>query len=269
MINDTQNRTAEPLGRLESEFLAQAGPLGVFTLKEATRILGPAHERHARTFLDRLVRKGWLARIKPGLFAVVPLSSGTSRTPQVHEFLVAMELVKPAAIAFFSAMNFHGFTEQVPHQVFVVTNHKVARLDRVALGVPFRIICLRPARFFGVRKEWISERSFMVTDPEKTIIDGLALPQYVGGVGTVARALSTSWSNLDEKRLHHYAAKFGTSAVVKRLGYLQEALEVGEPEKLRLSTLLSAGYPRLDPTLPADGTLSRRWGLLVNARVRQ
>jgi predicted transcriptional regulator of viral defense system len=268
VTNDTQNIWAEPLGRLESEFLIQAGPLGIFTLKEATHILGRAQAKHARTFMDRLVRKGWIGRIKPGLFAVIPLSSGTLRTPQIHEFLVAMELVRPATIAFFSAMNYHGLTEQLPQLVYVATNHKVARLGRVSLGVQYRIICVRPARFFGMRKEWINEHPFLVTDQEKTIIDGLALPQYVGGVGTVARALATSWTSLDEKRLHGYAARFGTSAVAKRLGYLQETLELGKPDELRRSTGLSSGFPRLDPTLPAEGALNRRWGILVNAQVR-
>lgn len=268
MTNDAQNVIAHSLGRLESEFLTQAGPLGIFSLTDAVRILGPAQGKHVRPFLDRLARKGWIGRIKPGLFAVIPLSSGPSRTPQIHEFLIAMELVKPAAIAFFSAMNFHALTEQLPQLVYVATNHRVARSARDSLGITYRIICLRPARFFGICKEWVNEHPFMITDLEKTIIDGLAMPQYVGGVGTVARALSTSWSRLDEERLHNYAARFGTSAVVKRLGFLQEALELGKPEQLRRSTGLSTGYPRLDPTLPAEGTHNRAWGLLVNARVR-
>lgn len=268
MTNDTQNISAHSLGRLESEFLTQVGPLGIFSMKDAARILGPTQGRHIRPFLDRLTRKGWIGRIKPGLFAVIPLSSGRSRTPQIHEFLIAMELVRPAAIAFFSAMNFHGLTEQLPRLVYVATNHKVARSARDSLGITYRIICLRPKRFFGVRKEWVNERPFVITDPEKTIIDGLALPQYVGGVGTVARALSSSWSKLDEKKLHNYAVSFDTSAVVKRLGFLQEALELGNPGELRRSADLSAGYPRLDPTLPGEGTHNRNWGILVNTRVR-
>jgi len=194
VTNDTRKIRAEPIGPLESEFLTQAGPFGIFTLKEATRLLGPAQAKHVRTSIDRLVRKGWIGRIKPGLFAVIPLWSGASRTPQIHECLVAMELVRPAAIAFFSAMNYHGLTDQLPQRVYIATNHKVARLGRVSLGVTYKIICLRPARFFGMRKEWINEQPSLVTDQEKTIIDGLALPQYVGGVGTVATALATSWT---------------------------------------------------------------------------
>lgn len=268
MTNDNQNITKDSLGRLESDFLTRIGPLGLFTLQDAGRILGPDREKHVRQFLYRLRKKGWIERVKPGLFAVIPLSSGAERTPQIHEFLIAMRLVDPAAIAYFSAMNHHGLTEQLPRQVLIATNHKVARPARESLGFSYRIISHRQERFFGVRKEWINESPFMITDPEKTLIDGLARPEYVGGVGIVAQALSASWTKIDEKRLYDYAARMGISAVVKRLGFLLETLTIGNPDQLRHAVELSTGYPRLDPTLPAQGTHNRCWGLLINAKAR-
>jgi len=231
-------------------------------------MLGPNQENHVRQSLARLRSKGWIERIRPGVYAVVPLSSGASRSPQLHEFLIAMRLVEPAAIAYFSAMARHGFTEQLPGQVFVATNHRVARRTRESLGVSYRIIAQRPKRYFGVRREWIMERPFVITDPEKTLIDGLTLPEHVGGIGSVVQALSRSWEKIDEDRLYDYAARIGVSAVVKRLGFLVETLAVGDAQRLRRSAQLATGYPRLDPTLPAHGTYNQRWGLLVNANVR-
>lgn len=268
MTNDNQNITKDSLGRLESDFLARIGPMGFFTSQDAGRILGQDREKHVRQFLARLRKKGWIERVKPGLFAVIPLSSGAVRTPQIHEFLIAMKLVDPAAIAYFSAMNHHGLTEQLPRQVFIATNHKVARPTRESLGLSYRIISHRQERFFGVRKEWIDGSPFMITDPEKTLIDGLTMPEHVGGVGTVAQALSASWSKIEEKRLYDYAVRMGISAVVKRLGFLLETLAIGKPEQLWRTSELSTGHPRLDPTLPTQGTHNRRWGLLVNAKVR-
>jgi len=268
MTNDNQNITKGSLGCLESDFLTRIGPMGIFTLKDAGRIIAPVQVKYVRQFLARLKKKGWIERIKSGIFAVVPLSSGVVRTPQLHEFLIAMRLVEPAVISYFSAMNYHGLTEQLPQQVFITTNHKVTRTTRASLGFSYRIISHRPERFFGARTEWINESPFMITDLEKTLIDGLTMPEYVGGVGIVAQSLSVSWSEIDEKRLYEYAVRIGVSAVVKRLGFLLETLAIGNPEELRCSTKLSAGYPLLDPTLPSQGTHNRRWGLLVNAKVR-
>ncbi len=270
LTNDNQSITItrESLGRLEADFLAHAGSLGMFSVGDAQRLLGEGRERYVREFLSFLRTKGWIERVKPGLYAVIPLSSGTARTPQIHEYLVAMRLLEPAAIAFFSAMNFHGLTEQLPRQVFIATDHKVMRTVRESVGFSFRIVALRPQRFFGLQKEWINDGPFMITDLEKTLVDGLALPEYVGGVGVVATGMAQSWQRIDEVRLHEYARRMGISAVIKRLGYLQEALGLGDPEALRRSTNLAFGYPRLDPTLPAAGVHNRRWGIQINAQVR-
>ncbi|MCX6543749.1 MAG: hypothetical protein NTV05_04970 [Acidobacteria bacterium] len=221
-----------------------------------------------RQFVDRLQRKGWVQRIKPGRFAAIPLSS-SSRNPQIHEFLVAMELVTPAAIAYFSAMSHHGFTDQLPRTVFVATDHRTARPERRALGFTFRVVSLRKPRFFGLVKAWIDERPFFVTDREKTIVDALDLPRNVGGLGIVTEALRTSWHQLDEARLREYVTRIGNSAVAKRLGFLMETLGVGDVEALRETATLATGYPCLDPTLPPKGIHNRRWGLLVNVRMNR
>lgn len=270
VTNDNQIITTsrESLGRLDADFLSRVGHLGVFSLEEAQALLGDHRPSHVRKMLVYLTQKGWIERVKPGLYAVIPLSSGTARTPQLHEYLVAMRLLEPAAIAFFSAMNFHGLTEQLPRQIFIATDHKVTRTVRESVGFSFRIVALRPQRFFGLQKEWINDGPFMITDLEKTLVDGLALPEYVGGVGVVATGMAQSWQRIDEARLHEYARRMGISAVTKRLGYLQEALHLGDPEALRRSVRLASGYPRLDPTLPAAGIHSRRWGIQINAQVQ-
>jgi predicted transcriptional regulator of viral defense system len=266
MTKDVQTITRRALGRSESRFLSSVGRLPSFSLADGRRVLGKRQGEYVRQFVDRLEEKGWVQRIKPGRFAVIPLSSTTGHA-HVHEFLLAMELVQPAAVAYFSALNHHGFTEQLPRTVFVATDHRVAKPERHALGVTFRIVTLRKPRFFGLTKAWIDERPFMVTDREKTIIDALDLPRLAGGIGIVSEALRSSWLQLDEKRLRDYAIRIGNSAVAKRLGFLMEAHSVGDAEALRKAARLAHGYPALDPTVPAGGTYNRRWGLLVNAKV--
>ncbi|MFQ5851859.1 MAG: hypothetical protein ACE5JU_14905 [Candidatus Binatia bacterium] len=249
---------------MEARFLVKVATKPTFSVDEARRLflkdLPPQ-------FLDRLERKGWIRRIKRGRFAVIPLSSGEARSPQLHEFLIAMELVSPAAIAYWSALNHHGMTEQIPRTVFVATEHHVQLSTKETLGFTFKIISVSPRKFFGIVKDWINEQPFSVTDKEKTIIDGLDLPKYVGGVGEIAKALAQAWEELDEAKLCQYARRIGNTAVAKRLGFLMEALGLGNPEALRKTVSLAPGFSPLDPTLPRKGKHSRRWGLLINAGV--
>ncbi len=263
-----QNITRGPLGKSEAGFLAKVSRKAAFTTGEAQGILGYKGEDSTQKFLERLQRKGWIRRIKRGRFAIIPLSSGENRTPQLHEFIVAMELVSPAAIAYWSALNHHGMTEQLPRTVFVATNHPMRRPPGEVLGVSYKIISLRPEKFFGVVKDWIDEMLFMVTDREKTIIDGLDLPQYVGGVVEIAKALSTIWAQIDESKLRKYIGKIGNSAVAKRLGFIMEMLGLGNVERLRKVAVLAPGFSLLDPTLPRTGKYNRRWGLLINTEIK-
>ncbi|MBM4146980.1 MAG: hypothetical protein FJ240_12055 [Nitrospira sp.] len=268
MTNGEQNITRSPLGRIEAQFLAKVGVHPTFSIQDARCVLGHQESDPTRQFLERLQTKGWIRRIRRGRFAVIPLSSGENRTTQLHEFIVAMELVTPAAIAYWSALNHHGMTEQLPRTVFVATNHPVRRQPGEVLGVRYKIISLRHTKFFGIVKDWIDEMLFMVTDKEKTIIDGLDLPQYVGGVAEIAKVLSIGWTQLNESKLRKYAVKIGNSAVAKRLGFLMEILGLGNVETFRKVVTLAPGFSPLDPTLPKYGKYNRRWGLLVNMEIK-
>jgi len=267
-MNDDRNITRKQLGKMEAAFLAKAGTHHTFTLAFARQVLGHAKDDPTPQFLERLQTKGWIRRIRRGRFAVVPLSSGEDRSPQLHEFVIAMELVSPAVIAYWSALNHHGMTEQLPRTVFIATDHPVRRQPGEILGLNYRIVSLKPAKVFGVIKDWINEIPFSITDREKTIIDGLDLPKYVGGVNEIAKALQTSWKGLDEKKLKHYAAKIGNSAVAKRLGFMMEMLGLGDIQDFRTAISLAPGFSPLDPTMPKRGKYSRRWGLLINTEIQ-
>ncbi len=267
-MNDDLNITRGQLGKIEAAFLAKAGVHPTFSLAFARQILGHTKDDPTPQFLERLQSKGWIRRIRRGRFAVIPLSSGEDRSPQLHEFVVAMELVSPAVIAYWSALNHHGMTEQLPRTVFVATDHPVRRQPGDVLGVPYKIVSLKSDKVFGVMKEWIDEIPFSVTDREKTIIDGLDLPQYVGGVSEIIKALIGSWKMLDEKKLRKYATKIGNSAVAKRLGFIMEMLRLGDVESFHTEVPRAPGFSALDPTMPKHGKYNRRWGLLVNAEIQ-
>jgi predicted transcriptional regulator of viral defense system len=109
------------------------------------------------------------------------------------------------------------------------------------------------------------EQSVAVSDPERTLIDGLRHPAYVGGVTEIAKAL---WMRRDKLEIGHivdYAIRLDIGAVIRRLGYLLElyGLATGaitEP----LHRRLTASYQRLDPLFPAEGPFQARWRLQLN-----
>lgn len=266
MTKDAQTITRASLGKTEAAFITGIGKKRFFTIDDARKALGHRRDDPTRQFLGKLIEKGWILRIKRGLYVALPLAAGSKTNPQAHEFLIAMHLVSPAAIAYWTALNHHGMTEQLPRTVFVVTNHPVRHPPTDVLWFSYKIVTLRPHRYFGIIEDWIDEGLFRITDREKTIVDGLDLPEYVGGVGEIAKALKRFWKDLDHGKLFRYAVKMGNVAIVKRLGFLMESLNLGDASTLREKVELSKGFSPLDPLLPRKGVHNRRWGLLVNVK---
>jgi predicted transcriptional regulator of viral defense system len=244
----------------------------VFSTEQA-REIGPEvglSEGYVRQALHHLTRAGWLVRLHKGLYA---LSSAVPEVSPRHEFEVAMALVHPAAISHFSAMHYHELTDQIPHRVFVTTTagHWVPRAGngrgngggyRVGETV-YQFIQVKRERFFGTQEVWIDQARVTVTDVERTLIDGLLMPQHCGGFAEVIHAFDGAQERLDLDRVIEYALKLD-AATAKRLGWVLENTGVERSRLAALERLEVTGYNRLDPTGPRRGPYNRAWMIQEN-----
>ena len=222
--------------------------------------------------LYHLRRNGWIVSLRRGLYAI---SSPLPGIAPAHEFEVAMALVNPAAISHWSALHHHGLTEQAPRKVFVLTT-TTASLPRARRpktkgatngyrvgDTSYQFIQVRPERFFGIEKEWIGEAQVAITDPERTLLDGLSMPRYCGDFAEVLHAFAVRSDALDVERIIRYACKLDT-ATAKRLGWV---LQLQGIDPARLSPLVKLpikGYRKLDPTGPRKGPYNHRWMIQEN-----
>jgi predicted transcriptional regulator of viral defense system len=246
----------------------------IFTSARA-RELAPTvglSDGYLRQALHHLTNSGWLVRLRHGLYA---LSTSVPGVTPAHEYEIAMALVDPAAISHWSALHHHGLTDQAPRKVFVLTTTEssVPRSRRAgakrprrgypAGGMIYQFIQVKPGRFFGTEQVWIGEARVMVTDPERTLIDGLSRPQYCGDFAEVLHAIEVRGSALDLQRIIDYALRLD-AATAKRLGWVLEYRGV-DPSRLgRLAALPIKGYRKLDPSGPRKGPCNRRWMIQEN-----
>jgi len=207
--------------------------------------------------LSRLERRGWIERIEKGKYLIIPLGAEKGGYTS-HEFVIGSLLVDPYCIAYWSALNFYGLTEQIPATVFIQTTSRKKKQEIEVFGVLYRIVRVKRDKFFGVRREWLEESAINITDKEKTIVDCLDKPQYCGGVVEVVRALKDP--GLDNAKLSEYATSIGNSGVVRRLGYLCERLGLD----IDLPPIETRNYLLLDPTIPKKGSTSAEWKLVIN-----
>jgi len=207
--------------------------------------------------LHRLEQKGEIERIEKGKYLIIPLGAEKGKYT-LHEFVIGSTLIEPYSIAYWSALNYYGLTEQIPTTVFLQTTARKKNQDIKVFGVKYQIVKIKKEKMFGIRKEWIEETQITITDKEKTIIDCLDKPQYCGGIIEVAKALKNN--KLDRNKLENYAQRIGNSGVIRRLGYLGELLNI----KINLPKLNIRNYLLLDPTMPKKCTKNAKWRLIIN-----
>jgi predicted transcriptional regulator of viral defense system len=192
-----------------------------------------------------------------------------------HEFEIAMALVDPAAISHWSALHHHGLTEQAPRKVFVLTTTKASvprrrgvKVNKDRQGYPVgdttcQFVQVKPARYFGTDRVWIGEARVTITDPERTLLDGLTMPQYCGDFAEVLHAFEVRGTDLDLQRIIEYALKLD-AATAKRVGWVLEHQGIDLSKLDRLAALPIKGYRTLDPTGPRRGPCDTRWMIQVN-----
>ncbi len=221
--------------------------------------------------LYHLRRTGWIVALRRGLYALASTVPGM--TP-AHEFEVAMALVDPAAISHWSALHYHGLTSQVPRTTFVLTTHETSvprlrgRADEsrhgcLINGVVYRFVQVRPARFFGTEQVWVGDARVSITDLERTLVDGLCMPQHCGDFAEVLYAFEAAGSRLDVERITDYALRLD-AATGKRLGWVLEHHGRTRPGLDRLAAVPIKGYRKLDPRGPRNGRRNTRWMVQEN-----
>ena len=238
----------------------------VFTIREAQNLIG-ASSQVTSNLLSRLLRQGWIVRVRRGVYEVAPIWA-TRESFVADRFAgLSLSLEPPYYVAYRSALELYGWLQ---HPVVGRLWLAVPEPRRLLRSPGDRVIWVvtKLDRFeWGVRDTWVGSAKVPVSDPERTFLDCLHLPRHAGGITEVAAAFVRAWPTVDQDRLIAHTDRLGNTSVIRRLGALTQALELDQADRLvgRLSHPRWRGRPvSLDPSLPAQGEIARRWGVRMN-----
>jgi predicted transcriptional regulator of viral defense system len=246
----------------------EGGP--TFDASGASGILGLSHKEASR-LLGYLARRGWLSRVRRGLYVAVPLDARRPGEWIEDPWVVASGLFGPCYIGGWSACEHWGLTEQLFRSILVVTAHPVRERELELQGVSFRLTVRPEASLFGTVAVWRGQSRVSVSDPSRTIVDILDDPRLGGGIRTCADVLHEylASEHRDDQLLIEYGDRLGNRTVFKRLGFILE--RTCEPAPDLIAACLerrSAGLGTLDSSVADKGRIVRRWGLRVNVHLR-
>jgi len=254
------------LGKTDRKRMASIirGTKGTISVEDAARILDVASTDAAK-MLSRWTKKGWMSRVRRGLYVSVPLESRTADVPLEDPWLVADRLFSPCYIGGWSAAEYFDLTEQIFSTIMVMTVQKPRNRRPDIKGTAFRLRTISEKAIFGLKPVWRGQVKISVSDPTRTIIDMLVTPVVGGGIRSVKDMLENYLrsENKNLEQLIEYGEKLGNGAVFKRLGFLLEKIAPDETKTIEeCYKRLTTGNAKLDPKL-VNIKLITRWRLWV------
>jgi predicted transcriptional regulator of viral defense system len=198
--------------------------------------------------------------LKSGTYLIVPLAAGETGEYTEHEFVIASHLADPMYISYWTALNYHELTEQVPLTAFAATTEQVP--SREIHGVTYTFVTVTEEKFFGYDPVAVDAQQVNVASVEKTLVDCADHPEHCGGIGELAKGLAAA--DLEQATLTEYLLRLGNGAAIKRIVYLADLLEIELEQRDELVTAFTSGYSKLDPTRGDEGRYVSEYRLLVN-----
>ena len=215
--------------------------------------------------------QGWLRRVGPGLYVPVPIDLAGSEQVITDPWVLAPVLFGAESyIGGWTAAHHWELTEQLFNETVVFTTRRLTEKRVTAQGAAFVLNHIAAKRIFGLKNLWRGSTKVAISDPARTLIDMLALPETGGGIDHVAECLETYLRRLkgDRDLLIRHAEQFGNGAVFKRLGFLADVKLRDRPLIDACRDRMTQGYAQLDPGLFSP-KLVTAWRLWVPARWKE
>ena len=237
-----------------------------FNVNAARQILSSSDPRAVIELLRQMVSRGLLMRIKDGLYHIIPYDKAPD-TYQPDWHITASHIIENSDyyIGYYSALSIHSLITQPALNEQIVVNKRPSKKIIEVKNISFQIIYHNSDHFFGSKSTWIDNfNKVKCSDLEKTFIDCLFMPEYAGGTSEIAKALHKAHANINFIKLYDYAIKFKNQAVVKRLGFLLELLDIKSDIISKLLEYRTEAFTLLDPSLPKEGKMISRWRIQQN-----
>lgn len=238
----------------------------VFTIAEVKQIFKKDYK--AFTYAHRLMKKGYSARIKSGLYAIVPyeVAPDLKRIFQPDPKLVASKLVQPYFLSHHSALEIHGVANSIFHQAYVSSPKQFKKVvyqncSYISLTTK-HLFGMTPVNHYGLK--------INVSDQERTFLDCLRQLKYAGGLEEFLKSIM-GLSSLNYQKLLKYLHQFNEQSLYAKTGYLLELFQKEFQVKSPVLAQLQKKIGKKTYYLERKGKQKfiKKWNLIVPANIKE
>lgn len=248
----------------------------------------PGTEGEVSPFLVHMQRRGDLQRLSGtrGVYQVIAPFAGAYGTDEREALF---EINPYAILSHYSALVFHGLTQDFPKAITAISSHTWAdspvpmgtgpgEWSGIALPAgprPLRVMQLLVSwkqsivpSMIGVNIYSPTGVPYWITGMARTLIDTLQDPELSGGITNVLQAWVMARDQIDIDEIVNYTALAGITLLRQRVGYVLEELGLSHPIlDAWASDANRGGSSRLVGSQPLSSVYNRRWNLSLNAPV--
>ena len=250
MVNNKHNMTTNYI----IQTLYEKG-LYCFDILLFSRLFDISHSKASQIF-KRLEERNFIIEIEKGKYLLLGFESHRVLS---QPFFIATKIMTPSYVSYWSALNFYGYTEQVPRTVFVANTKKKGEL--IFQGTRYRYVKIASRKFWGYKEIRFNGLSYLIADEEKVFIDSLDEPSYAGGMEEIFKCIVQARNRINIEHLLEYCRRFNNKSLNSRLGYL---LEKTGTNVSYLKDFCSKSYIRLDSTRPWSKAWNAKWKINEN-----
>jgi len=187
--------------------------------------------QYSRKRTNKLVKQGWLKRIKKGVFVMSDFSS-RGKLSISHSAIVNV-MVREAYISFETALQHHGLYDQLQTNINSVSlkQYKTTTIDRIT----YNFIKTQQRYFYGWDTHDIDGQMVKIARIEKALIDLIQFHRSRYSTDLVMEKLSMFKNDIAHQRLIEYALK--ANLTTRRIiGFLMDFADL-DSSKLHSSVL--------------------------------
>ncbi len=175
----------------------------------------------ARNAISKMIKNGWLVKIKNGVYYVSNLESRGFVGMSI--LVIAQSILIESYISFETALQYRGFFDQYLRTVVSVCLKK--QKSRNIQGINYKFIKTSKKNFYGWDNIQIEGKMVRVATFEKAILDMVCFHRSVHSLDLVLEKLRENKEGLDLERLKSLIK--GQSITVQRImGFLLDKIDI-------------------------------------------